>query len=130
MAAGRHNLTRRALLGAGAALPVALPAPAAAEGSSPLPPFALSLSKGIPSLFGGEEGAGLRQPRIGSGAERGSFSSVSRAPWDRTVAAFRRAEAALAAFRAWEAALPAAARAFPACEPLEQRFSDLELGLS
>jgi ferric-dicitrate binding protein FerR (iron transport regulator) len=46
--------------------------------------------------------------------------------WVRTVAAFRRAEASLAAFRAWEAALPAAERAFPACEPLEQRFNDLE----
>jgi hypothetical protein len=46
--------------------------------------------------------------------------------WTRALAAFRRAEARLAAFRRYEASLPAAASAFPACEPLEERSDDLE----
>lgn len=41
MAAARHNLTRRALLGAGAAAPLALAAPAL---GSPPSPFGVSLS--------------------------------------------------------------------------------------
>ena len=81
MAAGRHNLTRRALLGAAAGVPLA----------------------------GGQLPA-----------------TVPNSRWTRALAAFRRAEAKLAAFRAYEASLPAAARAFPACEPLEERSGDLE----
>jgi hypothetical protein len=46
-------------------------------------------------------------------------------PFSRALAGFRRAEAKLAAFRAWEASLPAAARRFPACEPVEERSGDL-----
>ncbi|HVQ09328.1 MAG TPA: hypothetical protein VMS43_12925 [Allosphingosinicella sp.] len=46
--------------------------------------------------------------------------------WTRALAAYRRAEARLAAFRRAEALLPPAARAFPACAPLEERFNLLE----
>lgn len=53
---------------------------------------------------------------------------VEAAPsrWARALAGLRRAEARLADFRAYEASLPAAARAFPAREPLEERFGELE----
>ena len=53
-------------------------------------------------------------------------ATVPTSRWTRALAAFRRAEAELAAFRAWEASLPAAAREFPACEPLEERSGELE----
>ncbi|MDQ4087129.1 MAG: hypothetical protein M3177_03810 [Pseudomonadota bacterium] len=47
-------------------------------------------------------------------------------PWTRALGRYRGAEADLAAFRAWERSLPPERRAFPACEPLEERFNDLE----
>ena len=90
MAAGRHNLTRRALLGVGAAVPLAHGLHAA--------PACPERSRGGPT--------------------------PSR--WDRALAAYRRAEAELAAFRAHEKSLPPAARAYPACKPLEDRFGDLD----
>jgi type VI protein secretion system component VasA len=46
--------------------------------------------------------------------------------WRRTLAAYRRAEARVAAFKAEEALLPAARRAYPACRDLEERFGDLD----
>jgi hypothetical protein len=83
MAAGRHNLSRRAVLGAAFGAPVLL----------------------------GSDGARATGPH-----DR----------WTRALAAFHRAEVRLAAFRQAEAQLPPAARAFPACESLEERFNDLE----
>ena len=129
MAAGRHNLTRRALLGAAAGVPLAAAAGAAAEaalGSGRNPnPFGPGpdpgLSKPCPSLVPDEGKAALRQAQ----GER-ALEAVSPTPWTRALAGFRRAEAKLAAFRAYEASLPAAARAFPACEPLEERSGELE----
>ena len=101
MAATRHNLSRRAVLGAGVVAPAFLAAPSApfperSRGACPEP---------VPSEV---EGPGRR------------------ARWDRALAAFGRAEAKLAAFRAAIEALPAERRAFPACEPLDDRFDDLE----
>ena len=90
MAAGRHNLTRRALLGVGAAVPLAPGLHAA--------PTCPERSRGAPTP----------------------------SPWDRALAAYRRAETELAAFRAYERSLPPAARAWPACKPLEERFGDLD----
>ena len=49
-----------------------------------------------------------------------------RRPWARALAAFRRAEARLAARRAYEARLPALLRAFPFSEQLDEVFNDLE----
>jgi hypothetical protein len=49
-----------------------------------------------------------------------------RRRWRRTLAAYRRAEARVAAFKAEERALPPARRAYPACEDLEERFGDLD----
>jgi hypothetical protein len=46
--------------------------------------------------------------------------------WARALAAFRRAEARLADFAAFVGRLAPERRAFPACEPLEERFNDLE----
>jgi hypothetical protein len=83
MAPGRHNLSRRAVLGA---------------------------AFGAPVLLGGG----------------GARAAGPRDRWTHALAAFRRAEARLAAFQQAEAQLPPAARAFPACEPLEERFNDLE----
>lgn len=90
MVAGRHNLTRRALLGAAAGVCV---------GDSHLLTVPASAAEG---------------------------QSASDCPFSRALAAFRRAEARLADFRRFEASLPAAARAFPACAPLEERSDDLE----
>jgi hypothetical protein len=50
----------------------------------------------------------------------------SRARWTRTLAAFRRAEARVAAFKAAEALLPPERREWPAVKPLEDRFGDLD----
>ena len=122
MVAGRHNLTRRALLGAAAGVPLAAFAPLGPGDEKDSSPFALSLAKGCPSLSEPEERAGLRQAQ----PERDSMGSGNQIPFSRALAAFRRAEARLAAFRRYEASLPAAARAFPACEPLEERFGDLD----
>jgi hypothetical protein len=86
MAAGRHNLSRRAVLGVVA-------------GACASHPF----------------------------AARGKLlAAVPAARWTRVLAAYRRTEARLAAFHRAEALLPAAARAFPACAPLEERFDNLE----
>lgn len=98
MAAGRHNLSRRALLGAG---------------------------------VGACLGDGLRG---GCRATPSSIDTLAEATsplpepirWARTLAAYRRSEARMAAFQAEVALLPAERRAFPACRPLEARFGDLD----
>jgi hypothetical protein len=86
MASGRHNLSRRAVLGAGVGACVAAAHPPA-------------------------RAAGAKPPR---------------ARWTRTLAAFRRAEARVAAFKAEEALLPPERREWPAVKPLEERFGDLD----
>lgn len=105
MAAARHNLTRRALLGAGAGACLGdmylLRVPAWAAGSP--------------------AGAGDEAHR---GHVRGHVPS--RARWARALAAYRRAEAHLSAFQVGFARLPPAARAFPACQPFEDRYDELE----
>jgi hypothetical protein len=112
MAAGRHNLTRRALLVAAAGVPfvrdshsLTVPSPSAL--TVPLPSARDSHSLTVPSP-----------------STRGQ--SAGDCPFSCALAAFRRAEARLAAFRRYEASLPAAARAFPACKPLEERGNELE----
>ena len=89
MAAARHNLTRRALLGASAGACVA----AAARGRLPAPAAMLA---------------------------------AAAEAWERALLRYRRAEARLAAFQAELAGLPPAARAFPASDPLDDRFDHLE----
>ncbi|HEX8528286.1 hypothetical protein, partial [Allosphingosinicella sp.] len=96
--------------------------PAAELASSRTSPLALSLSKGWHSSCGEGGSAGLRQAQ----PERDCANPNAHSRWHRALAIFRRAEARLADFRRYEASLPAAARAFPACEPLEERFNDLE----
>ena len=124
MVAGRHNLTRRALLGAGVALPVALGGGGGGATAFSRDPFGLSSSK--PSLFLShpreEEEEALRQAQ----GERDRGEAERRSRWHRAVARFRRAEARLAAFKRAEARLPAAAREWPQVEPLERRFGDLD----
>ncbi|HYI47124.1 MAG TPA: hypothetical protein VEX35_01550 [Allosphingosinicella sp.] len=117
MTAGRHNLSRRAVLGVVAGACASHPLAAVAASTDP---FALSLSKGRPSLPNPCGKGGLRQAQ----PERELWAASDR--WSRSLAHYRRAEARLAAFRRPEALLPPAARAFPACEPLEERFNDLE----
>jgi len=124
MAAGRHNLSRRAVLGvvAGACASHPLAAMGAAGISDPFGPGPdPGLSKPCPSPAAGESREALRQAQ-------GEREARSRAAgrWTRALAAFRRAEARIAAFLRAEALLPPAARAFPACAPLEERFNDLE----
>ena len=119
MAAGRHNLTRRALLGAAASVPLA----AAARGAACPSSFVPSESRGGFAVAGSPRRNALRQAQGERVVERAPRSNTR---WTRALAAFRRAEAKLAALRAYEASLPAAARRFPACAPLDERSGELE----
>ncbi|MEA3049947.1 MAG: hypothetical protein QOG84_1783 [Sphingomonadales bacterium] len=119
MVAGRHNLTRRALLGASAALPVAFAAPGA---PGPNDPFGLSLSKPPTSLLPRERNA-LRQAQGERGG--GDEPAALGRRWARTLAAYRRAQARVAAYKAQEARLPAERRAFP-CDDLEAAFARVD----
>ena len=93
MTSGRHNLSRRAVLGAGVSACVAASATGTVAGNCP------------PSA----DAAATVQRR-----------------WTRTLAAYRRAEARVAAFKAAEALLPPERREWPAVRPLEERFGDLD----
>ncbi|HEY0412989.1 MAG TPA: hypothetical protein VGD66_07600 [Allosphingosinicella sp.] len=71
----------------------------------------------------------LTVPFSGTGASGDSRQATVpclRRRWALTLAAYRRAEARVAAFKAEEALLPAARRAYPACKDLEERFGDLD----
>jgi hypothetical protein len=109
MAAARHNLSRRALLGAGAA---ACALPAAARGH---------VLARVP----------ITEPPLAPRAPESPWGHVQvhvpsfRSRWDRALAAYRRAETRVAAFKAAEALLPAERRAFP-CDDLEERFGRLD----
>jgi hypothetical protein len=54
------------------------------------------------------------------------LNAATRARWTRTLAAYRRAEARVAAFKAEEALLPPERKEWPAVKPLEERFGDLD----
>jgi hypothetical protein len=105
MVAGRHNLTRRALLGAGVG------AWAEGQGLGRVPP--------VP-------GAGPTASDAGAARGHGQVHVPDDPRWTRALAAYRRAEARVAAFKAEEARLPLARRAFPACADLEERFGELD----
>jgi len=77
---GRHNLTRRALLGAAAGVPIAAAAGAPADASSP---FGLSLSKFGPSPVPEEGKSALRQAQ-------GERMQRTNTRWTRALAALRR----------------------------------------
>jgi hypothetical protein len=64
--------------------------------------------------------AAAHSPAAAAGAK------PSRARWTHTLAAYRRAEARVAAFKAEEALLPPERREWPAVKPLEERFGDLD----
>jgi len=106
MVAGRHNLTRRALLGVGVGV--------CASGARGTVLVRVPMAEAEPAPEG-------------EGAERGHVQVhvPSPARWTRALAAFRRAEARMAAFKAQERLLPPERRAFPACRDLEERFGDL-----
>jgi len=127
VAAGRHNLTRRALLGAGVGACAPLGGAALATGrfgtASDPTPFALSLSKGPPSSPSSQGKKALRQAQ--GEREEGNAATLCRR-WTRTLAAYRRAEARVAGFKAQEALLPEARRAWPACRDLEESFGALD----
>jgi hypothetical protein len=77
---------------------------------------------------GAGAGRGVERPaecERGGEAEREADATLRRR-WNRTLAAYRRAEARVAAFKAEEALLPPARRAHPACEELEERFGALD----
>ncbi len=111
MAARRHNLSRRALLGAGVG--------ACALGDTHVltVPFSPSAGEG-----GAGGGAGL----LGDSRQATVPDAAVRRRWARTVAAYRRAEARVAAFKADEARLPPERREWPAVRALEERFGDLD----
>ena len=136
MTAGRHNLSRRAVLGACFGVPAWLGGPAPAEpfalmNRSPCPRHGCgcpgdirtcSLSKGSPSPPSPQERNGLRQAQ----PERSGCDQPVGNRWTRALAGFRRAGARLAAFQAEIALLPPEARAWPAAIPLDDRFDRLE----
>lgn len=97
MAAARHNLSRRAVLGAGIGACAFVP------------------STGLSTVPTAAQRDALKAGRRSPGAE-------SRRRWALTLDAYRRAEIRVAAFKAEEARLPAERRAFP-CEALEERFA-------
>jgi len=109
MVAGRHNLTRRALLGAGVG---ALPGRVFVR---------VPIAEPQPARGSAEANRGHVQVHVPS-----ACPERSRRAWTRTLAAYRRAEARVAAFKADEALLPPARRAYPACEDLEERFGALD----
>ena len=121
MAATRHNLSRRAVLGAGVGACVA---PLAGPAAAPLPtPFGVGLSNPSPASPPALEGrSALRQAQ----GERVREDALCTQRWNRTLAAYRRAEARVAAFKADEAKLPPARRAYPACSDVEERFGALD----
>jgi hypothetical protein len=105
MVAARHNLSRRALLGAG---------------------VGACLRRGVWNGGLPAEAAPASAAATTSALPRCDGRSAACARWARTLAAYRRAEARIAAFKAEEALLPAERRRWPACRPLEQRFGDLD----
>ena len=107
MAARRHNLTRRALLGAGVG------ACAIGGGSA--------LAGEAAAAGGAGGGGGGEAPAPGQAPE-----AAAAGRWSRTLAAYRRAEARVAAFKAEEALLPPERREWPAVRALEERFGDLD----
>ena len=128
MAPARHNLTRRALLGAGVGA-CALPAAAACGNGAADPFFSFGPGSAGPEPAEGskpslpsQERRALRQAQ----GERAAEDRDLRARWSRALAACRRAEARVAAFKAAEAQLPAERRAFPACAPLEEEYGRLD----
>jgi hypothetical protein len=91
MVAARHNLSRRAVLGAGVGACVAL-----------------------------SGGAGAAEGPV-TGSDR-----AGRLAWERALRRYRRAEAALAECRAEQAALPAALRAWPHSQALDDAFGRVD----
>ena len=137
MVAGRHNLTRRALLGVGVGACAAAGAAARAVGgsgtdsapspfaASPACPEPVEGSNRSPSSSPVQEQGG---PSTGSGRTGGgdqAGEAILRRRWTRTLAAYRRAEARVAGFKTEEARLPPERRAFP-CDDLEERFGRLD----
>jgi hypothetical protein len=108
MAATRHNLSRRAVLGAGVG---------ACLGDSH--------SSTVPSVQGAALEPGRPSSNAAGDSQRVTVPDLRRR-WSRTLAAYRRAEARVVAFQAQERALPPARRAYPACGDLEERFGDLD----
>ena len=102
----RHNLSRRAVLGAAAVAPAILAGAGPAVAAAPALPEPHAPTSPAP------------QPP--------AVPAASRRRWDRALAFYRGAEGRLAAFRAEIESQPPEARAFPACEADEDRFDDLE----
>ena len=137
MAPQRHNLTRRALLGAGAVLPLFC-----RDSRLPTVPSFAAFPAGdsqqvtVPSRAGT---CTCTCPHLqdcpaaeASAAETRGHVQVHVPSWSRALAAYDRAEAKLAAFRRHVESLPPPARPCPersrrgASEPLDDRFDDLE----
>jgi hypothetical protein len=112
------------VLGAGVGACVALGgvAAAAAGGEARSLSLGLSLSKVVPRFDAGREQGGHRQAR----ADPVAGDRHRRLAWDRALARFRQAEAALAVCGAEQAALPAALRAWPHSQALDDRFGRLD----
>lgn len=111
MAALRHNLSRRALLGAGVG--------ACAVGGGDMYSLRVPLAEAAAEAGGAGQGDG------GHGQVHVPDAAVRRR-WTRTLLAYRRAEARVASFKAEEALLPPERREWPAVRALEERFGDLD----
>jgi hypothetical protein len=127
MAPPRHNLSRRAVLGAGVVAPVIL----AGGGAVGL----ASTGGGGGGFCSGAGGAGAAEAVASSRPDRGEALSCAqlgrkaqalRLGWTRALERFRRAEAALDECRARHKALPAAQRAFPHSQALDDEFGRVD----
>lgn len=101
MAAARHNLSRRALLGAGVGAPFV-------HGLHIVHPMHAAPPAACPEPAASE------------------VEGRSRRAWSLTLAAYRSAEARVASFKAAERALPPERREWPAVRELEEKFGDLD----
>lgn len=125
MAAGRFNLTRRAVLGASVSVPISALGQSLAD--CPVPGGAAGLGQSLAdcSVTPATPDAHMGQSQVTVPAVPAA-PAASAARWTRTVAAYRRAEARVASFKAAEARLPAERRGFPACLDLEEEFGRLD----
>ena len=116
MVAGRHNLTRRALLGVGVG--------ACAAGDMCGDMYSLRVPFGE-AATGAADGASAKEEHAADGGHVQVHVPGDAHKWTRALAAYRRAEARVAAFKAEEARLPPERRDFH-CDDLEERFGRLD----
>jgi hypothetical protein len=80
----------------------------------------------LPAAGLGSEASEAAAGGSAAGDEGAQEAAKAARRWGRTLRAYRRAEARVAAFKAEEALLPPERREWPAVRVLEERFGDLD----